>query len=786
MIGKTISHYKILEKLGSGGMGDVYKAEDTKLKRTVALKFLPSELTRDEESQQRFVHEARAASALDHPNIGTIYEIDESDGHTFIAMAHYEGLTLKHKIEQGPLPINEVVEIAIEIAQGLTEAHSKDIIHRDIKPANVLLTELGQVKIIDFGLAKLMGGAALTRTGITMGTLAYMSPEQIQGPKADQRTDIWAFGVILYEMLTGEHPFKGEYEQAVMYSIVNEDPEFITKIRSDIPIAMEKIVEKALVKNPDDRFHSMEEVLNELLILSKDLQSGAERKLRPVFRLSRKQHTYVYRVVIVLTVLIIAVGLYMWQIKYAKATPVSIAIMPLRSLAGEEEQEWFTDSMTDALITDLAKIGGLRVIARASVMQYKGKNTTAPEIADALGVDYLVEGTVARMGDQVKIATRLINAVKNEYLWAEDYQREFHNILALQGEIAETIARQIHIQLTPEEETRLASAVTVNPEAHEFYLKGRYHYLQFSKDDMIRAIDYFNQSLVNDPTIALAYAGLADVYVLRGIGHGMADLTRDEAYKRARAAATKALELDDLLAEAHTSLASVNLFYEWDWETCAKKFQRAIELNPSSASTRDLYGFCLRIIGKNEEAVKQRELAQELDPLTPMITVDLGVAYQWTGQYNKAIEQYKKALEMQPDFKPAINMSGISYLLQGHFPEAVIAFKKRLSLSKSSWTMAYLGYTYAVMGERENALALLKVIEESPAMAARYPLQMAIVYAGLGQKNQALDLLEKAYEDRIPWLPLHLRNPWFDSLRKEPRFNLLLTKMNLKSFSNEN
>ncbi|NIP22257.1 MAG: protein kinase [Phycisphaerae bacterium] len=786
MIGKTISHYKILEKLGSGGMGDVYKAEDTKLQRTVALKFLPLELTRDEESQQRFVQEARAASALDHPNIGTIHEIDEVDGQSFIAMAYYEGQTLKHKIEQGPLPIDEAIAIAIEIAQGLAKAHSKDIVHRDIKPANVLLTEEGQVKIIDFGLAKLMGSTILTKTGMTMGTVAYMSPEQTQGTKVDHRTDIWALGVILYEMLTGEHPFKGEYEQAVMYSIIHEDPEFITKLRSDIPMAMEKIVEKALAKNPDERFQTMDDMLTELGIVSEDLQSGASKKRRPIVRLSRKQRAYLYRAVAVLAVLIIAVGIYLWRSTIAGAAPVSVAIMPLQSLAEEDEQEWFTDGMTDALITDLAKIGGLRVIARASVMQYKGKDTPAPEIATALGVDYLVEGSVARVGEQVKVTTRLVNATKNEYLWAEDYEREFRNILALQGEIAETIARQIHVKLTPAEETRLASARPVNREAHELYLEGRYHYLQFSKDGMIKAIDYFNQALIKDPSLASAYAGLADVYLLRGMGHGMADLTRDEAYERAKAAANKALELDDLSAEAHKSLASVNLFYEWDWETCEKEFQRALELNPSSASTRDLYGFYLRIVGKNEEAVEQRELAQELDPLTPMITVDLGVAYQWVGQYDKAIEQCKKALEMQPNFRSATTMLARAYLWQGRFEEAVAVFKKRLSISRDSWAMAYLGYTYAVMGERENAQSLIKVAEESTAMTASYSVQLAIVYAGLGQTNRALDCLEKGYEVRNPWLPLHMRNPWFDSLHEEPRFNDLLSKIDLKSLSTQN
>ncbi|MFQ5853968.1 MAG: protein kinase, partial [Candidatus Binatia bacterium] len=540
MISKTISHYKILEKLGSGGMGDVYKAEDTKLQRIVALKFLPLELTRDEEARQRFVREARTASALDHPNIGTIHEIDEVDGHSFIAMAYYEGETLKDKIEHGPLDVEDATDITIQIAQGLAKAHSKDIVHRDIKPANVVITEDRQVKIIDFGLAKLRGRTVLTKTGTTMGTVAYMSPEQTQGANVDHRTDIWALGVMLYEMLAGENPFKGDYEQAVMYSIMHEEPEFITKVRGEVPGQMERILERALAKNPEKRFQTMEEMLEELRNASEGLKEG--RRTKPsVFRLGRKQRLNVYRAFAVVLIAIIGFGIYFWRSQVAEATPVSIALLPLESITKDAEQAWFTDGMTDALITDLAKIRGLRVISRNSTRQYKGTNKAPPEIAEELGVTYVIDGSVVKMGDQVKVSARLIDAAKDEYLWSEDYARDFKNILTLQGEIAQTIASQIQVKLTPEEEVRLASARPVNPEAYEAYLKGQFHWGKLSRADLETAQQYFELALQKDPDYAPAHAGIALVWAAR---MQMGFVPPSEAAPKAKKAALKALELD--------------------------------------------------------------------------------------------------------------------------------------------------------------------------------------------------------------------------------------------------
>jgi len=424
MIGKTISHYRIIEKSGSGGMGDVYKAEDTKLKRIVALKFLPPELTRDKEARERFMHEACAASALDHPNIGTIYEInDDHKGRFFIAMAYYEGQTLKDKIAEGPLDIGEAVGIIRQILNGLAAAHAKDIVHRDVKPANIMLTNDGQVKIIDFGLAKLKGRSVLTKTGTTMGTVAYMSPEQVKGKKVDHRTDIWSVGVILYEMFTGDKPFKGDYEQAIMYRILNEEPEFVPKLRRDTPMRLGKIIETALTKKPDKRYATVDHMAADLAAAAEEQKSGATS-----FQLGRKQRKLLYRIGTTF-IIVLLLSLYFWKTTAQSKAPVSLILLPLKSIDQDAEQEWFADVMTDALITDLAKINGIRVIALSSAMQYKGKNLPPPEIAKELDVQYVIEGSVVKANDQIRISTRLINAPENEYLWAEDYERGFQDIL---------------------------------------------------------------------------------------------------------------------------------------------------------------------------------------------------------------------------------------------------------------------------------------------------------------------------------------------------------------------
>ncbi|MFQ5603713.1 MAG: protein kinase [bacterium] len=774
MIGKTISQYRILEKVGSGGMGDVYKAEDTKLRRNIALKFLPLELTRDEEAQQRFVHEARAASALDHPNIGTIHEINESEGHFFIAMAYYEGETLKEKIESRKtgLAVEEAIDIAIQIAQGLAKAHSKGIIHRDIKPANVLITDDGQVKIIDFGLAKLKGRTVLTKTGTTMGTIAYMSPEQTQGAAVDHRTDIWALGVLLYEMLAGEHPFKGDYEQAVMYSILNEEPEFITKMRGEVPGQIEKrILEKALAKSPEKRFQTMEEMLVELNNAAEELKEGHRRKPR-VFRLGRKQRRAVYRVFAVVLMAIVF-GIYLWQSKVAEATPVSIALLPLASITNDADQAWFTDGMTDALITDMAKISGLRVISRSSAMRYKGTSKAPSEIAKELGVEYVIEGSVVKMGDQVKVSARLIDARKDEYLWAQDYERDFRNILTLQGEIAQTIADQIQVKLTPQEETRLAGARQVNPETYEAYLKGMFYLNKSTPADFKTGMTYLNEAVEKNPADAMAYAGLALGYAT--LGHGPAP--PEDAWPRARAAALRAVTLDSTMAEAYAALADIKLYYEWDWKGAEKAFQRAMELNPSLAMNHYHYAWYLGLFGRLDEAVVEHKRAQELDPLTPLHTVWLGGLYWYGGRYEEALIEARKLVERYPDNAVRLFVLGTSAASLGMYEEAITAHEKLVAINPF-WKYA-LGRTYAAAGRKDDARRILAELEAQEATSWN-ALGLAELHSALGQKDEAFRWL--AYEPPHAWLPWSRTNPALEPLRDDPRFRDLLLRMNLPEY----
>jgi len=466
MIGKTVSHYTILERLGGGGMGVVYKAEDTRLKRVVALKFLPPALTADPEAKERFIHEAQAASALQHSNICVVHDVDEAeDGQMFISMEYLEGETLKKKIERGPLEIDEALNYALQMAQGLIDAHVHGIIHRDIKPANVMVTPHNMPKIVDFGLAKLSGRTMLTKTGSTVGTAAYMSPEQARGEPTDHRTDIWSLGVVLYEMLTGRNPFSGDYEQAVTYRILNEEPEFVTKIRPEVPTQLDHIIERALAKDPAHRYQTVHDFSADLEAVSAERREGRQRK--PIFvRLGRRQRKILVRVLPVSIALMAVIGYFLIRTVPGPG-PVSIVLLPLENITEDKGQEWFTDGMTDALITNLARISGLRVTQRSSAMKYRGGNKSASEIGSELGVSYVLEGSVLRFADRVKITIRLIDALTNKYLWAEEYSRDFKELLALQGEVARAVASQVQVKLTREEQSLLTQEKTVDPKAYE-------------------------------------------------------------------------------------------------------------------------------------------------------------------------------------------------------------------------------------------------------------------------------------------------------------------------------
>jgi len=752
-------------------MGDVYKAEDTKLQRIVALKFLPPEFTRDDEARQRFMHEARSASALDHPNIGAIYEINEDDEYFFIAMAYYEGETLKKKIEscKTGLDVVEALDITCQIAKGLKRAHSKEIIHRDIKPANILMANDGQVKVIDFGLAKLKGHSMITKTGTTMGTVAYMSPEQAQGASADQRSDIWSLGVMLYEMLAGEQPFTGEYEQPIMYKIINEEPEFITKIRGEVPLQIEKIIEKALVKNPDKRYQTMEVMLNDLNNVFEELKEG-DSKTASIFKLGKKQRKLFYRSLIIILILTVF-GIYLWQNERAKTGPVSIALMPLQSLTNDTEQEWLTESMTNAMITDLSKISGLRVISRSSAMAYKGTEKTPPQIASELGIQYLIEGSIVKMNDQIKISARLIDAPKDEYLWAEEYDRGFTDILELQSEIAQSIAGQVQIELSPQDETLLAVSRQVDPETHELYLKGMYHINKYTPDGFAKGLSYLHQAAEKNPNEPLAHAGLALGYDM--LAHSPSP--PPDAISNAKLFTDNAMKLDENLAEVHLTSGMNKIYADWDRKGGMLALERAIELNPSLAMAHANIAFLLLIEGFEEEGIAEMYLAQQVDPLEPIFPAWHGWQYYWIGRYDEAIVEAQKSLELVSDFPIGLYALGCGYAGNGMFDEAIAAHQKAAQIS-SDWKWG-LGQTYALAGRKEEARQIAIELGQQETLWNTWGI--AEIYAALNDKDKAFFWLEKAYKNRHPYIQWIKCIVTFRNLQDDPRLKDLAKRLNL-------
>jgi serine/threonine protein kinase/Tfp pilus assembly protein PilF len=763
MIGKTISHYKIIEELGRGGMGTVYKAEDTKLDRFVALKFLPPHLSQAEEEKKRFIHEAKAASALDHPNICSIYEINETDdGQMFIAMACYEGESLKEKIAQGPVPVEEAIGIAMQVARGLEKAHSRKIFHRDIKPANILITEDGVVKIVDFGLAKLAGQTKLTKTGSTLGTVAYMSPEQAEGSEVDERTDVWAFGVILYEMLTGKQPFTGDYEQAVIYSIINQEPEPVTDLRSDVPPSLGQIVGRALEKEPEKRYQKVEELLDDLESISAGIVPEEIQTRMRKAKLRRRKRVISYASIVGLIIMttVIALSLFM-----ERTTAInSIAVLPFENLTGEEEQEFFVDGATEELIGQLAQISALRVISRRSVMQYKGVDKPLPEIARELNVDAVVEGTVYQTGESVRIKVQLIDALPEERnLWTRTYDQTKTDVLMMYKEMARTIANKTGVKLIQQEATNLASTHRVNPEAYEAYLKGRYYQQQWTLDATKHAIGYFQQAIRLDPNYAVAYAGLAEAYAWPEIDA-----------PKAKEAALKALEIDANLGEAHASLAIIHFAVDWDWISADREFKRTLELNPNDANVLHWYSHFLMVMGKTQESIAAAHRAQEIDPLSPTMNGSIGEIYLHARKYDLAIKWLKKAIELDPDWITAYSFLGRTYLYKGMYEDAIATIQKRDYVSSR-----LLGYAYAVAGRRTEAQEILGQCLGQPKKCPISQYMIALIYGELGEMDMAFKWLEKAYEDRFLWMVFNGVEPALDPLRNDPRFKDLLLRMNL-------
>ena len=766
--------YQLIEELGRGGMGVVYKAQDTKLKRTVALKFLPPELTHISEVKERFMREAQAAAALDHSNICTVYEFDEADGKAFISMAYIGGQSLKKKIESGLFEISEALRIATQVAEGMQEAHKMGGVPRYIKCANIRLTDNGQAKILDFGLASITGTTLVTKEGMTMGTIAYMSPEQARGEEVDHRTDIWSLGVVLYEMFSGQLPFKGEHDQAVVYSILNEQPKSIIDLRSETSMSLEQVVSKALEKNPDERYQHIEELLDDLRSISEGIEPEGIRARLWKAKLLRKKRAIFYACIAcsLIVITVIALGLFT-----GGATAIdAIAVLPFENLTGDPGQEFIVDAATDGLIGQLAQIGAWRVISRRSVMQYKGANKPLPEIAQDLNVDAVVEGTVLHVGDSVRIRVQLIEVLPEERnLWSQTYDRDMTDVLMMYKEMARTIADETRVKLTLQEESILAAAPQVNPEAYEAYTKGMFHFYKLTSQDLELALQYFELALEKDPDYALAYVGISLVW---GGRQQQGLVSASEARPKAQAARLKALELDDTLADVHYTFAAQRTWGEWDWEGAEEAYERAIELNPNYPDPRAYYSQFLFMMNRPEEAMVQIERALELDPFSAVFRSLYAWDLMYAHRFDDAVEHLQETLRTSPTDQLTLSALKSAYHLKGMHEEALEIWR--------TW--------FAVLGDGESQDALTRGYEEggysgalnrmAEVLIARSrttyvtPWQVATLYTRAGKNDEALEWLEKAYEAHDSNMPYISIDPIFDGLRDDTRFHDLLRRMN--------
>ena len=826
--GRTqLGQYKIEKLLGSGGMGQVYLATD-RMGRRVALKLLARQHDQDKRHLARFAQEAQTVLTLNHPNIVTIYDIGEAEGTAYIASELIEGETLRHRLA-GEINQREILEIAIQIANALVAAHEKGIVHRDIKPENVMIRADGYVKVLDFGIAKLTDDFASpvsedaatrlkveTGEGVIIGTAFYMSPEQAKGTPVDARSDLWSLGAVLYEMITRHVPFAGETAAETISLILQREPAPLGRYANGISGELERIVSKALTKKREDRYQTARDFLIDLRNLKLKLEVNAEidrtgpPELRAAPSLSSGQSTpatvsqsaeatsptsarhnassaeYIvsgirqHRLavafgVLVLVAAFVGLGLYL----RARNTTVaidSIAVLPFENKSSEPDADYLSEGLAESLLYRLSQLPNLKVSPSSSVLGYRGKAIDPVKVGQDLGVNAVLSGRIVQRGDNLMISAELVDVRNNKLLWGEQYDRKMSDLLATQREIAREIVEKLKLKVSGAE-TGLAKHYTENNDAYQLYLKGRFYWNRRTRDTLQKSIDYFNQAIEKDPGFALAYAGLADCYVVP-----VNRLPPREAMPRGKAAATRALELDETLAEAHTTLARVLANYDWDWRGAEKEYKRAIELNPRYAIAHQWYGGWLQVMGHPNEAIAERKLAQELDPLSPIVNFELGLALYMARDYDKAIEQFQRTLELDPNFPPANQILPAAYEQKGMYNEAIAGFKKAIPLmGGSEWALTRGGLThlYAITGKHSEALAMLDELKQLATREYVPAPSMALAYAGLGDKDQAFAWLEKGYEERafqMQWLTVE---PRWDSLRPDPRFKDLVKRVGL-------
>ena len=766
LVGQSFGPYQINARSGFGGMGEVYMAQDSRLQRKVALKLLPDYLSIDDERVRRFQQEARAISALNHPNILTIYEIGQIDARHFIATEFIEGDTLRQRLMKTQMKIGEVVDVATQVAGALSAAHQAGIVHRDIKPGNIMLRPDGVVKVLDFGIAKLTEQKGndpeaetliQTQQGIVIGTAQYMSPEQARGLKVDTRSDIFSLGIVIYEMLTGRVPFAGQTMTDVLASILMVEPPPPSQSAGGVPDELQRIVQNALQKDKDERYQTAGELLNDLKVLKQRLDSelGPERSnLRPKTTSTRRPR------------------------RSAKTKAIkSLAVLPLINVSDDPNMEYFSDGVTESIINALSQLPNLRVVARSTVFRYKGQETDPKEVGQQLGVRAVLTGRVRQTGDGLMIAAELIDVTNDTHLWGEHYSRKPADIFAVQEEIAKEISEKLRLKLTPAEQKRLTMRSTESAEAYQLYLKGRFFWNKRTQETLRQAIGYFQQAIEKDPTYAAAYAGISDCNTVLVVRHGVSPA---EGLPRAKAAAMKALEIDNTLAEAHTSLAHAML-HNWEWAEAEREFHRALELNPGDATAHNFFAEYLLAVDRIDEAIDEIKKAQEIDPLSLIINTVVAWSFYFAGQYDEAIIQGHKALEIDSSFPWAHYRLGQAYEGKEMFAEAIAELEKAKQLYPGNNEIsAALAHAYAVSGSKEKAQQILHELQEEWDRGSCSAYDIALIHAGLGENDQALHWLEEAYEEKDGAI-IHLKaDPRLDGLHSDSRFTEVVRGLGLQ------
>lgn len=814
-------------------MGVVYKAEDSRLGRLVALKFLPEEFAHDPAAVERFQREARAVSTLNHSNICTLYDINAAEGRPFLVMEYLEGQTLRDKVSGKALNLDELLDLAIQIADALDSAHAGRIVHRDIKPANIFVTARGQIKVMDFGLAKLTAAGNdnssqaptvaidnLTNPGSALGTVAYMSPEQARGEELDARSDLFSFGVVLYEMATGRPPFQAETTALTFVAILYRPPHSPLQIRQDLPAELERIIFKALEKDRGLRYQSASDLRSDLKRLRRDTDGSSRISALPVEGLPagigpamegpgaggrsgkyvaetpRSGHPagmpvpmssaeYIVREVrhyrmalMVGFILAIAIAAAVYFGFFREKPLDTLAVLPFVNVGADPGTEYLSDGITESIINNMSQLPKLSVRSFSSVAHYKSKDLNVQAAGKELNVRAVLTGRLVHHGDEFAINAELVDVNTNRQIWGSQYNRKVADMLAIQEQISREISEKLSLKMTGEDKQRLTRATTVDSQAYQLYLQGRFHWNKRTLDDLQQSLDFFQQAIQRDPKYALAYAGQADAYAL------LTDfnvLAAKEVIPKVKIAAAKALELDDTLAEAHTSLAWAK-FHEWDWTGAENEFKRAIELNGSYPTAHSWYGEYLMTLGRFDQALSEMNRAHDLNPTSPLVNLALGYRYYYAHQFPAAIDQLQKTLTLDLNFIPAHVFLGRAYEQKNAYADSIAEFRKALDLSEGDTNqLAALGHAYAISHQEDEARKILGQLKDRSQQTYVQPTWVAVIHIGLGEKDQAFDWLQKAYEDRSTWLVYLKVDPLFDAVRSDQRFVELLRRVGFSS-----